>query len=102
MEIQLQIVIRRKIERIKNEIIEVSDNQSTYAEVEKNIPNFDISIDESKDINSIYYFKHVDDFLIKLDTVVTAEQIIGLTRYKIYSNIINPTYLDSLAKKHIN
>ncbi|MBF7093200.1 DUF4919 domain-containing protein [Flavobacterium sp. ALJ2] len=82
----------------ENEILEV--HQDTYDEVKKTlIPEFIIPIDESTNVNSIYYFKNVEKMLFKLDTLVSAEQIISLTKYKIHSNKINPTYLDSLANK---
>ena len=82
--------------------IEISEinNISNEEEIPQNIiPKFNISIKESNDVNSIYYFKKIEDQITKLDTLISAEQIISLTKYKIYSNTINPTYLDSLAKK---
>lgn len=61
------------------------------------IPEFNISISESKNEKSVYYYKNVESLLLKLDTLVSAEQIISFTKYKISSKTINPTYLDSLA-----
>lgn len=69
-----------------------------YGEQEKTIlPKFDISISASTDTKSIYYFKTVEDKLSKLDTTITAEQIISLTKYNIFKNQISPNFLDSLA-----
>ena len=82
--------------------IEISEinNISTQEEIPQNIiPKFNVSRKELTEVNSIYYFKKIEDQIIKLDTLVSAEQIISLTKYKIYSNTINPTYLDSLAQK---
>jgi len=85
--------------RKKSEIIDVYNDQSNFGQAKNNIPDFNVSINESKNENSIYYFKNVEALLSKLDTTVTAEQIIRLTKYKINSNTINPTDLDSLAGK---
>jgi hypothetical protein len=83
----------------KIEIVEVTNDNFNDEVTKKSIPEFKISIDESTDIKSIYYFKNVESLLSKLDTLVSAEQIISLTKYKIHSKTINPTYLDNLASK---
>ena len=61
-----------------------------------NFPKFEIPLSQSSDINSIYFYKTIEDKLTKLDTTVTSEQIISLTKYKISEKIIKPKYLDSL------
>lgn len=77
-----------------------SNSYRMYGKVEKTIlPKFDIPLSESSNINSIYYFKTVENKIIKLDSTVTAEQIISLTKFNISKNKINPNYLDSLSNK---
>lgn len=83
----------------KEEVLEVTSNNYDNGETNNVIPEFSISVSESTDRKSIYYYKNVEALLLKLDTLVSAEQIISLTKYKIESNTINPTYLDSLASK---
>lgn len=63
------------------------------------VPKFGIPIASSTDVNSLYYFKTVEEKLIQLDTTITAEQIISLTKYKISKNEIQPNFLDSLANQ---
>lgn len=71
-----------------------------YGEQVKTIlPKFDIPLSASTDINSIYYFKTIEDKLIQLDTTITSEQIISFTKFNISQNQINPNLLDSLANK---
>ena len=60
------------------------------------ITKFQIPLSESANINSIYFYKNIEEKLIKLDTTVTSEQVISLTKYKISEKIIKPKYLDSL------
>ncbi|HEX7869440.1 MAG TPA: hypothetical protein VF455_04935 [Chryseobacterium sp.] len=50
-------------------------------------------------ITSIYYFKNVEEKLLQLDSTVTAEQIISLTKFNISKNNVDPTLLDSLANR---
>ncbi|MCT2407779.1 DUF4919 domain-containing protein [Chryseobacterium antibioticum] len=81
-------------------VIEVKSKANNKAEAPKStIPKFKISIDESTRKNSIYYFKNIEAQIAKLDTLLTEEQIISLTKYKIHTNAIHPKYLDSLANK---
>jgi tetratricopeptide (TPR) repeat protein len=63
------------------------------------LPTFEIPISASNDINSIYYFKTVEDKLNKLDTTITPEQVISLTKYNIYTKQILPKFLDSLGNQ---
>lgn len=83
----------------ETDIQEVSEDNSSSDITKNNIPEFKISIDETTNVNSVYYFKKVESLLSTLDTLVSAEQIIMYTKYKIHSNSINPTKLDSLANK---
>ncbi|MDN5397049.1 MAG: DUF4919 domain-containing protein [Chryseobacterium sp.] len=81
-------------------VIEVKAKSNNKAETPKNtIPKFRISVKESTDKNSIYYFKNIETQIAKLDTLLSEEQIISLTQYKIYTNAIHPKDLDSLANK---
>lgn len=71
-----------------------------YGEQVKTIfPKFEISISESENLKSVYYFKTVENKLMLLDTTITAEQIISLTKFNIYKNQIDSKILDSLANK---
>ncbi|MBB6372469.1 DUF4919 domain-containing protein [Chryseobacterium shigense] len=83
--------------------IEVSQikrsNNTENEEAQNIIPQFKVSLSESTDKNSVYYFKNIEAQIAKLDTLVSAEQMISLTRYKIQTGTINPAYLDSLAGK---
>ncbi|KFF01682.1 DUF4919 domain-containing protein [Chryseobacterium luteum] len=80
--------------------IEISvNNEKKEAIPQNNIPKFNISIDQSMDKNSIYYFKNIEEQIAKLDTLLSGEQIISLTKYKIHTKAIHPAYLDSLANK---
>jgi len=93
---------KKKDKKSTAKVIEVNSSAGVYEEdkSQKSNQNFDISISESSNLNSIYYYKNVETLLEKLDTTaVSAAQIISLTKYKIHSNTINPTYLDSLARK---
>ncbi len=63
------------------------------------LPKFNIPISSSTDEKSVYYFKTVEEKLLKLDTTITAEQIISLTKFKISKNEIMPGLLDSLANQ---
>jgi hypothetical protein len=83
----------------KVEILESSTEEIIPTNSIKTIPKFNISINESTNANSIYYFKNIELQIAKLDTLISDEQIISLTKYQIHASIINPTYLDSLAKK---
>jgi len=76
------------------------NTQRMYGEqVETILPKFDISLSSSTDIKSIYYFKTVENKLVQLDTTITSEQIISLTKFNIFKNQIDPKLLDSLANK---
>lgn len=61
-----------------------------------NIPKFEIPLSESSNINSIYFYKNIEDKLTKQDTTITYEQIISLTKYNISKNNLQTKYLDSL------
>ncbi len=67
---------------------------------QKSAQKFNIAITESTNPNSVYYCKNIEALIQKGDTTaITAAQIISLTKYKIYTNTINPSNLDSLASK---
>lgn len=68
-------------------------------EVKKAFPAFTVPLSASEDEHSIYYFKTVEEKLIKLDSTITAEQIISLTKFNIAKRQVNPKFLDSLANK---
>ncbi|MCX8525679.1 DUF4919 domain-containing protein [Chryseobacterium formosus] len=68
-------------------------------EVQAVFPKFNIPLSLSNDKKSIYYFKNVEEKIIQLDSTVTAEQIISLTKFNISKNNIDPTLLDSLANR---
>lgn len=68
-------------------------------EVKKIFPAFTVPLSASEDEHSIYYFKTIEEKLIKLDSTISAEQIISLTKFKISKNQIDPDLLDSLANK---
>ena len=71
--------------------------KNSKKKIEKTIiPKFEIPLSESSNINSVYFYKNVEDKLTKLDTTITSEQIISLTKYKISEKVIKPKYLDSL------
>jgi tetratricopeptide (TPR) repeat protein len=71
-----------------------------YGEQVKTIlPKFEIPISASTDTKSVYYFKTIEDKLSRLDTTITPEQIISLTKFNISKNQIVPKLLDSLANK---
>jgi tetratricopeptide (TPR) repeat protein len=80
---------------------EIKSPVEAYKEdTQKSVQSFSVSIAESTNPSSIYYYKNVETLLQKLDTAaITPAQIISLTKYKIHSNSINPTFLDSLARK---
>lgn len=80
-------------------IVEIAESKPEKEFVPIIISNFTIAIEESTNTNSRYYFKNIEEKIAKLDTLVSEEQLISLTKYKIHSNTINPTYLDSLANK---
>ncbi|WP_163407022.1 DUF4919 domain-containing protein [Flavobacterium ajazii] len=93
---------KKEDEESATKIIEVSNNVSISEEntSQKSIQPYNVSITELTNQNSVYYYKNVQTLLQKLDTTaVTAAQIISLTKYKIHSNTINPTRLDSMARK---
>lgn len=84
----------------KVEIVEVTDDNSAVEEKKVMVSTFKVSLNESSNSKSIYYYKNVEDLLTKLDTAkISAEQIISLTKYKIHTKAIKPAYLDSLAGK---
>jgi tetratricopeptide (TPR) repeat protein len=60
---------------------------------------FEIPLDASMDKSSSYYFKKIETLLAQLDSIITPEQIISFTKFKIAQNEVNPSYLDSLATK---
>ena len=79
-------------------LVHVALGQRMYGEQPKIvIPEFSIALSVSEDPTSEYYYKSVEDKLNKLDTTVTAEQIVSYTRYKMLTVQINPVILDSLA-----
>jgi tetratricopeptide (TPR) repeat protein len=63
------------------------------------IPKFSIELSASTDAKSQYYYKLVEGRLKKLDTTVTAEQLISYTRYKVLTTKLNPGQLDDLASE---
>lgn len=77
-----------------------ADSRRMYGEeVKTTFPKFEIPLSASTDVNSVYYFKTIEEKLVKLDTLITEEQIISLTKFNISKNQINPSFLDSLANK---
>jgi tetratricopeptide (TPR) repeat protein len=77
-----------------------SNSYRMYGEQAKVVlPKFGIPISSSTDSSSIYYFKTVENKLIQLDSTITAEQIVSLTKFNISKNEIDPKLLDSLANK---
>lgn len=77
-----------------------SNSYRMYGEQAKVVlPKFSIPISSSTDASSIYYFKTVENKLAQLDSTITAEQIVSLTKFNIFKNEINPKLLDSLANK---
>ncbi|MCP2025703.1 tetratricopeptide (TPR) repeat protein [Flavobacterium sp. HSC-32F16] len=83
-----------KAKEVKNPV------EAYKEETQKSVQSFNVSITESTNPSSIYYYKNIETQLQKLDTAaITAAQIISLTKYKIHSHSINPAYLDSLARK---
>lgn len=86
----------------KTEAVEIAEIVETKHEKKPTppvLPKFLVTLDESTNKNSIYYFKSIEERIAKFDTLISEEQLISLTKYKIHSNTINPTYLDSLANK---
>lgn len=87
----------------RQESVRKSNNSSSmrmYGEQIKTVlPKFAIPLSASTDLNSVYYFKTIEERLIQLDTTITAEQIISLTKFNIFKNQIDPNFLDSLANK---
>ena len=87
----------------KQEKSRQKNNSKSYRmygeQVKKNMPKFDIPISLSSDTESIYYFKTVQNKLIQLDSTISAEQIVSLTKFNISKNKIDPKLLDSLANK---
>jgi tetratricopeptide (TPR) repeat protein len=81
------------------EIVEIAEAKPEKKPATHVVPKFTIALEESTNKNSIYYFKSIEERIIKFDTLISDEQLISLTKYKIHSNTINPTYLDSLANK---
>lgn len=92
--------IKKNIQKTESispiEIVETKPEKKPLSHV---VPKFPIALEESTNKNSIYYFKSIEERIIKFDTLISEEQLISLTKYKIHSNTINPTYLDSLATK---
>jgi len=87
----------KKIEIV--EPIEIAEAKSEKKPAPTILSKFSVTLAESTNKNSIYYFKSIEERITKFDTLISDEQLISLTKYKIYSNTINPTYLDSLATK---
>lgn len=86
--------------KIKSSRVKTSAKVYEEDKTKQSVQRFDIKFIESTNPNSIYYYKKVEDLLQKGDTaVITAAQIISLTKYKIHSKAVNPAYLDSLAHK---
>lgn len=86
---------KAKTTRVKSNTKVIEENGSP-----KSAQKFNIAITESTNPSSVYYYKNIEALIRKGDTTaITAGQIISLTKYKIYSNTINPTNLDSLANK---
>lgn len=82
--------------------IKATDNNSLkiYGEPVKNVlPKFNIPISSSTNPKSIYYFKTIENKLVQLDSTITAEQIISLTKFYVAKDKINPKLLDSLCNK---
>ena len=79
------------------EIAETKPEKKTASSII--VPKFPIALAESTNKNSVYYFKSIEERITKFDTLISEEQLISLTKYKIHSNTINPTFLDSLATK---
>ncbi|OXA76326.1 protein of unknown function [Flavobacterium aquidurense] len=79
--------------------IEIVESKPEKKPVPHSVPKFPVALEESTNKNSIYYFKNIEERITKFDTLISEEQLISLTKYKIHSNTINPTYLDSLATK---
>lgn len=64
---------------------EVKKSNQTYKEETTpiKVQKINISVTESTNQNSIYYYKNVEALLQKLDTTaITSAQIISLTKYK--------------------
>jgi tetratricopeptide (TPR) repeat protein len=65
----------------------------------KSMPKFTIPLSASTDPNSIYYFKTIEKKLEQLDTTLSLEQSISLTKYYISKKQIDPNALDRLAEE---
>jgi hypothetical protein len=92
----------KKSQNSKVKTTGVKNSTKVYGEdkSQQSVERFDVKFTESTNPNSVYYYKNVEALLQKGDTTaITAAQIISLTKYKIHSKTINPTYLDSLARK---
>lgn len=74
--------------------------QKMYGEKPKTvIPKFSIELSASTDVKSQYYYKLVEAKLKRLDTTVTAEQLVSYTRHKVITTKLDPGKLDDLATK---
>ncbi|WP_347051932.1 tetratricopeptide repeat protein [Flavobacterium olei] len=84
----------------KTKIVEVTTYNEPVVDKKIFVSDFKVSLEEFYNVNSNFYYKKVEDLLSKLDTtLISDEQIISLTKYKIHANAINPSNLDSLARK---
>lgn len=63
-----------------------------------NLSKFEIPLSESTNKNSIYFYKNIEDKLKKIDTSLTSEQIISLTKFNNSKNKKQTKFLDSLCK----
>lgn len=79
------------------EVVEIAETKPKKELARTVVSKFPIALEESTNKNSIYYFKSIEEKIVKFDTLISEEQLISLTKYKIHSSTINPTYLDSLA-----
>jgi len=67
--------------------------------VKRILPKFEIPLSSSTNTESIYYFKTIENKLVQLDSTITAEQIISITKFNSFNTITDPKLLDSLANK---
>ena len=75
-------------------------NRKMYGDSSKTkFPILAITLKQCLDSNSIFYYKKIEQKFIENDTNITAEQVLSLTKYYVFTKKQNLLLLDSLSTK---
>ena len=81
-------------------ICSYGQNRKMYGDSSKSkFPRLVISVKQCLDTTSIFYYKKIERKFIQNDTNMTAEQVLSLTKYYVFTKKQNLTLLDSLSTK---